>query len=76
MLQGSLGCSDHEIVELEMLRAVRRAQSKLRALDFRIADSGLFRNLLSRIPWDRTLEGRGAQECLGISKDHLLQAQK
>lgn len=46
VLQGSLGCSDHEIVELEMLRAVRRAQSKLRALDFRIADSGLFRNLL------------------------------
>ena len=58
-LQGSLGCSDHEIVEFKILRAERRAHSKLTILDFRRADFG---NLLCRVPWDKALEGRGVQE--------------
>ncbi|GAB0189066.1 mitochondrial enolase superfamily member 1 [Grus japonensis] len=44
-LKGSLGCSDHEIVEFKILRAARRAHSKLTTLDFRRANFGLFRNL-------------------------------
>ncbi|KFQ43546.1 hypothetical protein N333_06642, partial [Nestor notabilis] len=39
-------------------------------------DFGLFRNLLSKVPWDIVLEGRGAQDCWLIFKDHLLQAQE
>lgn len=35
MLQGSLGCSDQEKVELGILGAVRRACSELTALGFR-----------------------------------------
>ncbi|XP_062466520.1 uncharacterized protein LOC134159318 [Pezoporus occidentalis] len=76
MLQGSLGCSDHEMVEFEVLRTVRRACSKLTALVFKRADFGLFRNLLWKVPWDIALEGRGAQDCWLIFKDHLLQAQE
>ncbi|GAB0197130.1 hypothetical protein GRJ2_002178300 [Grus japonensis] len=34
-LKGSLGCSDHEMVEFGILRAARRARSKLTILDFR-----------------------------------------
>ncbi|GAB0208218.1 hypothetical protein GRJ2_003287500 [Grus japonensis] len=45
-LKGSLGCSDHEMVEFRILRAARRARSKLTTLDFRRADFGLFRDLL------------------------------
>uniref|UniRef100_A0A8B9ISU6 Endonuclease/exonuclease/phosphatase domain-containing protein n=1 Tax=Amazona collaria TaxID=241587 RepID=A0A8B9ISU6_9PSIT len=75
-LQGSLDCSDHEMVEFEILRTVRRACSKLTALDFKRADFGLFRNLLSKVPWDTALEGRGAQDCWLIFKDDLLQAQE
>ena len=45
-LKGSLGCSDHEMVEFKILRAARRAHSKLATLDFRRADFGLFRDLL------------------------------
>ncbi|MCQ4179366.1 hypothetical protein FK518_27770, partial [Klebsiella pneumoniae] len=60
-LKGSLGCSDHEMVEFKILRAVRRACSKLSTLDFRRADFGLFRDLLGKVPWDKALEGRGAQ---------------
>ena len=75
-LKGSLGCSDHEMVEFKILRAARRAHSKLATLDFRRADFGLFRDLLGRVPWDTALEGRGAQESWLIFKDHLLQAQE
>ncbi|GAB0205636.1 hypothetical protein GRJ2_003029200 [Grus japonensis] len=74
-LKGSLGCSDHEMVEFRILRAARRALSKLTALDFSRADFGLFRDVLGRIPWDKALEGRGAQDSWLIFKGHLLQAQ-
>ncbi|GAB0177476.1 hypothetical protein GRJ2_000212900 [Grus japonensis] len=75
-LKGSLGCSDHEMVEFRILRAARRACSKLTTLDFRRADFGLFRDLLGRIPWDKALEGRGSQDSCLIFKGHLLQAQE
>ncbi|GAB0203411.1 hypothetical protein GRJ2_002806700 [Grus japonensis] len=75
-LRGSLGCSDHEMVEFRILRAARRACSKLTTLDFRRADFGLFGDLLGRIPWDKVLEGRGAQDSWLIFKGHLLQAQE
>ncbi|GAB0183845.1 mitochondrial enolase superfamily member 1 [Grus japonensis] len=61
-LKGSLGCSNHEMVDFKTLQAVRRALSKLTTLDFRKADFCLFRDLLGRVPWDKALEGRGAQD--------------
>jgi len=61
------------MVEFKILRAMRRARSKLSTLDFRRTDFGLIRDLLGRIPWDKTLEGRGAQESWLIFKVHLLQ---
>ncbi|GAB0207663.1 hypothetical protein GRJ2_003232000 [Grus japonensis] len=75
-LKGSLGCSDHEMVEFRILRAARRVCSKLTTLEFRRADFGLFRDLLGRIPWDKALEGRGAQDSWLIFEGHLLQAQE
>ena len=75
-LKGSLGCSDREMVEFKILRAARRARSKLTTLDFKRADFGFFRDLLGRIPWDKALEGRWAQDSWLVFKDHLLQAQE
>ncbi|GAB0177917.1 hypothetical protein GRJ2_000257000 [Grus japonensis] len=75
-LKGSLGCSNHEMVEFKILRAARRTHSKLTTLDFRRADFSLFRDLLGRVRWDKALEGRGAQESCLVVKDHLLQAQE
>ena len=60
-LGDSLGCSDHEMVEFKILRAARRVHSKLTALDFRRADSGLFRDLLGRVPWDKDQRGSQAK---------------
>jgi len=71
-LKGSRGCSDHEMVEFRILRTARRAHSKLTTLDFRRAGFGLFKDLLCRVPWNKSLEGREAQESWLIFKDHLL----
>lgn len=57
------------------LRAVRRKYSKSATLDLRRAHFGLFKDLLGKIPWDKPLEGRGAQERSLIFKDHFIQAQ-
>ncbi|GAB0202834.1 hypothetical protein GRJ2_002749000 [Grus japonensis] len=75
-LKGSIGCSDHKMMEFRILRAARRACSKLTTLAFSRADFGLFRDLLGRIPWDKALEGSGAQDSWLIFKHHLLQAQE
>ncbi|KAJ7420262.1 hypothetical protein BTVI_22172 [Pitangus sulphuratus] len=48
-LKVSLGCSDHEMVEFEILMAVRRMCSKLTSLYFRGADFGLFEDLLGKV---------------------------
>lgn len=70
-LKGSLGYSVHEMVEFEILTAARRMHSKLSALDFRRADFGFFRNLLSKILWNKTLSSRGAKQSRLIFKDDL-----
>jgi len=49
-VKGSIGCSDHEMVEFRILRATRRVRSKLATLNFRRADFGLLRHLLGRVP--------------------------
>ena len=75
-LKGSLGCSDHKMVEFKILRVSKRVCSKLATLDFRRADFELFRELLGRVTWEKALEERRAQESWSVFKDHLLQAQK
>ncbi|PKU37175.1 glycerol kinase [Limosa lapponica baueri] len=67
-LKGSLDCSDHEMVEFKNLKAARRVDSKL-TLDIRREAFGFFWDLLGRVPWDKALEGKGAQECWLILKD-------
>jgi len=52
-LKGSLGCSDHEIAELMILRAPKSVHSRLAALDIRRADFDLFGDLLGRVTWDK-----------------------
>ncbi|XP_028940161.1 F-BAR domain only protein 2-like, partial [Antrostomus carolinensis] len=72
---GRLGCSDYEIVEFRITCSGHRATSRTAALDFKRANFGLFMELLGEIPWDRALDGRGAQESWLIFKHHFLQAQ-
>lgn len=50
-LKDSLGCSDHEMLEIKFLRVSKRVCSKITALDFSRADFHLFRELLGRVTW-------------------------
>lgn len=59
--KGRLSCSDHETVEIEILGATRRVESKITTLNFRRGEFGLLDDLSGRIPWDRA-ECRGLDE--------------
>jgi len=71
----SLGCSDHKMVEFRVLHGGSRVISRIKTLDFRRANFGLFKDLLGGMPWVRTLEGRGVQESWSLFKYHFLHAQ-
>ena len=47
---GSLGCSDHALVEFAVLRDMGQAKSKVRTLNFRKANFQLFKELVNRTP--------------------------
>uniref|UniRef100_A0A493TN05 SGNH hydrolase-type esterase domain-containing protein n=1 Tax=Anas platyrhynchos platyrhynchos TaxID=8840 RepID=A0A493TN05_ANAPP len=69
---GSLGCSDHEMVEFQMeLGKGSKAKSRIATLDFRRANFDLFQDLLGSISWDRMLEDKGACESWATFKQHF-----
>jgi len=72
---GSLGCSDHEMVEFRIMRGGSRAISRIKTMDFRRANFDLFQELLGGIPWARALEGWGVHECWSLFKHYFLHAQ-
>lgn len=57
-VEGSLGCNDRKMVEFRVLRTKRNTT----VLDLRTTDLGISKDLLSRVPLDKALKGRGAQE--------------
>lgn len=73
-LGGGLGCSDHEVVEIPILREEKVANRWSTTLDYRIADFGLLKDLLGRIPQEMFVERRADQESWLIFRDHILQA--
>ncbi|PKU38649.1 glycerol kinase [Limosa lapponica baueri] len=72
-LKGTLGCSDHEMVEFKIPGAARRLHSKLTTLDFRRADFGLLRDLTGRewcIP-TKKYSGKKARRTAWMNKELL-----
>ena len=74
--QGSLGCSEPEMVEFRILRGRSKGNSKNATMDFRRADFGLSRDLLGSITGHMALERRDIQESLLIFKDCVPKAQQ
>ncbi|KAJ7407242.1 hypothetical protein BTVI_63815 [Pitangus sulphuratus] len=72
-LKGSLGCSNRGKVDLEILRAGRRAHSKLTALDFRREDFGLFRVCLAGCCGIEPWRDEGPRRAGLVFKNHLLE---
>jgi len=50
--------------------------SRIKTLDLKKANFGLFKELLGGIPWARALEGTGVQEWWSLFKCHFLYAQE
>ena len=73
--EGRLGCSDQEMTEFRISCGRIRKPSRIATLDFRRANFDLFKQLLGEIPWDRGLEGKGAQDSWLAFKDYFFQAQ-
>ncbi|KAK4827894.1 hypothetical protein QYF61_022317 [Mycteria americana] len=73
---GSLGCSDHALVEFAVLRDMGQAESKARTLNFRKANFQLFKELVNRTPWETALRDKGAEQSWQIFKDAFHRAQE
>jgi len=73
---GSLGCSDHALVEFTVLRDVGKVRSIVRTLNFRKANFQLFKELVSSTHWETVLRDRGTEQSLQIFKDTLHRTQE
>lgn len=60
-MERSLGCSDHDNVKLRILREVIKIKSRIKSLNLKRSDFGLFRDLLGKIPQDTALEAKEAR---------------
>jgi len=56
---GSLGCSDHALVELTLLREMEITKSILRTLNFRRANFQLFKEIVRRNSLRNGPQGQG-----------------
>jgi len=59
---GSLGCSDHALVEFVILKNAVLVKSRARTLCFRRAKFHLLKELLSGMPWETVLKGMGTEQ--------------
>lgn len=48
--------------KFKVIWEVRKVHNKFTSLDLKRTDFGLFKNLLGKLPWDKDLGGRVAQE--------------
>ena len=58
---GSLGCSDHALLEFVILRKMDLAKCKVRALNLGRVNFRLFKELLDGVPWEAVFRDKGAE---------------
>ena len=73
---GSLGCSDHALVEFVIWRNAGLAKSRVRILNFRRVNFWLLKELLGGISWENVLKGIGTEQSWQLLKDTLLRVQE
>jgi len=64
------------LVEFTVLRDMEKSRSIVRTLNFRKANIQLFKELVSRTPWEIVLRDRGAEQSWQIFKDAFHRAQE
>ena len=75
-VSASPGCSDHSIVEFGNLLSTLQVRTKTKDLDCRRAHFSSLGAHLGGIPWEASMEDKGASECWEFFKNALLEAQK
>jgi len=73
---GSLGCSDHAMVEFTVLGDMGKTRSIVRNLNFRKANFQLFNELVRRTPWEMVLRDKGAEQSWQIFEDAFRRVQE
>jgi len=73
---GSLGCSDHALVELTLLREMGITKSTVRTVNFRRANFQLFKEIVRRTPWEMVLRDRGTEQSWQVFKGVFHRAQE
>ena len=73
---GSLGCSDHALVEVTVRRGKGQVKRIVRTLNFRKANFQLFKELINRTPWEMALRDKGAEQSWQVFKDAFHRAQE
>jgi len=68
-LRGSLGCSDHALVEFAVLRDVGQMKRKVRTPNFGKANFQLFKKFVNRTPWETALRNKGTEQSWQTFKD-------
>ena len=64
------------MVEFTVLRDMGQAKSKVRTLNFRKAKFQLFKELVTRTPWETVLRDKGAEQSWQIFKDAFNRVQE
>jgi len=57
-----LGLRDREMIEFSVQGEIKKESHKTTTMDLQRAHFGLLRMLAERVPWERVLKGKGAQE--------------
>ncbi|KAM6317421.1 uncharacterized protein O3Q21_008449 [Podargus strigoides] len=73
---GSLGCSDHALLQFTVLRCMSHMRSTVRTLNFRKTKFQLFKELVNRTPWETALKDKGAEQSWLIFKEAFHRAQE
>lgn len=71
---GSLGCSDHALVEFMISRNMGLTTSKVRTLKFRKTSFHLFTELMNEIPWETVFRDKGPEQSWQLFKATFLRA--
>ncbi|GAB0206529.1 hypothetical protein GRJ2_003118500 [Grus japonensis] len=75
-ISGSLGCSDHALVEFTILRDMGQVKSKIKILNFKRVNFQSFKQLVDETLWETTLRDKGAEQSWRLFKDVFLRAQE
>lgn len=66
---GTLSANDHAFLEFTVLRHIDHIWSNIRSLKFRKASFQLFKEIVSRIPWEIALRDKRAEQKWEIFKE-------